>query len=179
MKKLLLLVSILLSSGSYGEMANSLFGVTLNDNAETLVSSNYIDSNKYKHSETIDGYFSLNVTNKVKTQSPYVSRYYIDLDNNNIVHRVVGETDFTNLDLCQAVLKDLLTKFEKKYHINFKYYEHSYPTFKIYSHYHENLQSTLRLQCFDPSNGSNATLHILLTSLALGEAVAEFYDAGL
>ena len=48
MKKLLILLfSILISLNSYGGELNSLFGITLFDNAEKYVSSDYIDSNKF------------------------------------------------------------------------------------------------------------------------------------
>ena len=54
MKKLLILLfSLLISFNSYGAELNTLFGITLYDNAEKYVSSNYIDSNKYKNLETI------------------------------------------------------------------------------------------------------------------------------
>ena len=46
MKKLLLtllLPLIIMSSASYGEEIKSLFGITLYDNAEKYVSSNYIN----------------------------------------------------------------------------------------------------------------------------------------
>ena len=49
MKKLLLLLLLplsIISSASYGEEINSLFGINLNDDAEKYFSSNYINSNK-------------------------------------------------------------------------------------------------------------------------------------
>ena len=52
MKKLfvtIFLSSVLLSSVSYGAGLNGFFGITLNDNAEDYVSSNFIESNKGKH----------------------------------------------------------------------------------------------------------------------------------
>ena len=104
------MISILISFNSYGEELNSLFGITLNDNAEKYVSSNYIDSNKYKHNETIDGYFSLIITDKIKTKSPYVSFYALTIDSNNKVHKVYGDEDFMNLEICLAIQKDLLSK---------------------------------------------------------------------
>ena len=58
MKKLLILLfSILISFNSYGGELNSLFGITLNDTAEKYLSSNYINLNKVKDNETLDGFF--------------------------------------------------------------------------------------------------------------------------
>ena len=120
MKKLLLtflLPLIALSSVSHGEELNSLFGISLYDNAEKYVSSNYIDSNKFKNEETITNYYDLFITDKIQTKSPYSSQYRITIDNNNVVHRIYGEQEFINLDICQAVRKDLLSRLEDKYQI--------------------------------------------------------------
>ena len=46
---------MLVSLGSYGEQLNNLFGITLYENAEKYVSSNYINSNKYKNLEKLRG----------------------------------------------------------------------------------------------------------------------------
>ena len=52
MKKLLILLfSILISLNSFGDEIKSLFGITLYDNAEKYVSSNYINSNKLSMSQ--------------------------------------------------------------------------------------------------------------------------------
>ena len=54
MKKLLLTLLLplsIISSASYEEELNSLFGVALYDNAEKYVSSNYINSNKLSMSQ--------------------------------------------------------------------------------------------------------------------------------
>ena len=71
MKKLLLtllLPLITLSAVSYGEEINGLFGIAIYDNAEKYASSNYIDSNKFRNDETIDNYYYLNITDKIKTK---------------------------------------------------------------------------------------------------------------
>ena len=181
MKKLLILLfSILISLNSYGEELDSLFGITLYDNAEKYVSSDYIDSNKFKHDETIDGYFTLVITDEIKTKSPYASWYEIDTDNDNKVHRIYGDSEFINLDICKAVQKDLISKFEEKYTMNFEYFEESYPGFKIYSHYQfVDLDNSIRVQCRESYNDSSTLLQILLTTDVLREAVDEFYASGL
>ena len=181
MKKLLILLfSIFISSNSYGEEINSLFGITLYDNAEKYFSSNYIDSNKFKNDETIDGYFTLVITDEIKTKSPYASWYQIIIDNDNKVHRIYGDSEFTNLDICQAVRKDLISKFEKKYTMNFEYFDESYPDFKIYSHYQfVDLDNSIRIQCRESYHDSSTLLQMMLTTFVLAEAVNEFYDSGL
>ena len=83
MKKLLLTLLLhlsILSSSSYGNELNSLFGVNLYENAEKYFSSNFIDSNKIDRVETLGGFYLLNITNKVKNKSPYANYYYISYD---------------------------------------------------------------------------------------------------
>ena len=104
MKKLLIfLISLFISLNSYGEEINSLFGITLYDNAEKYVSSNYIDSNKVKNKETIDGYFDLIMTDKIKITSPYLSWYKITINKDNRVHSIYGSDKVANLEICQEV----------------------------------------------------------------------------
>ena len=114
MKKLLLTLLLplsIISSVSYGEELNSLFGITLYENAEKYASSDYIDSNKFKNTETIKGYFDLDITDKIKEKSPYVSKYKITVDINNIVLSVYGQKDYDNLSICQAVQETLVSRY--------------------------------------------------------------------
>ena len=107
MKKLfvtIFLFSVLLSSVSYGAGLNGFFGITLNDNAEDYVSSNFIQSNKGKHRETIDGFFNLIITDEIENKSPYATYYEIVIDSNNIIHSIIGQSELLNLDVCKAVL---------------------------------------------------------------------------
>ena len=183
MKKLLLtliLPLIVLSSVSYGEELNGLFGITLYDNAEKYVSSNYIDSNKYKNSETIEGYFDLIVTDKIKTKSPYANVYLVAVDNDNIIHRIYGEQDFINLDICQAVRKDLLSDVEEKYQIDLKYKEKSFPSFKRYHNYYWTSSGNyLGMQCKERYSDSTIVFQIYMLTAVLDKAIDEFYDAGI
>jgi len=183
MKKLLLtflLPLIALSSVSHGEELNSLFGISLYDNAEKYVSSNYIDSNKFKNEETITNYYDLFITDKIQTKSPYSSQYRITIDNNNVVHRIYGEQEFINLDICQAVRKDLLSRLEDKYQINFKYHERVYPDFSVYFNAHEtNLNDEFIIQCRFWHQDSSIKLQILFQSIDLRKSVYEFYNSGL
>ena len=183
MKKLLLtllLPLIALSSVSYGEELNSLFGIDLYDNAEKYVSSNYIDSNKGKHGETIDGFFYLEITDKVKDKSPYATYYDITIDTNNIVHDVYGSSELINLDVCQEVKESLSSVLEERHQIEFEYFEDSYPEFKIYSNYHySDTDNYFSIQCKEVYGESIAVLQLYIQTLVLGVAIDNFYDSGL
>ena len=119
MKKLFILLFLIpISFNSYGEELNGLFGITLYDSAEKYVSSNYIDSNKKVHSESYGNYYDLIITDKIETKSPYASRYVVVIDDNNIVHQIYGDANYINLEICQAVKKDLLSQIEKNTKLN-------------------------------------------------------------
>jgi hypothetical protein len=182
MKKLLLTLLLplsIISSTSYGEEINSLFGITLYDNAEKYVSSNYIDSNKYKNLETIEGYFDLTITDKIKTKSPYASYYKITIDNDNVVHDIYGSDILENLEICQEIAKNLVSQSEEKYQINFEYWEQTYPTFKKYAYYYSTSSLDFGIQCRESHEDYSVRLQIYLNTTPLREAVDDFYDSGL
>jgi len=181
MKKLpILLFSLLISFNSHGKELNNLFGITLYDNAEKYVSSNYIDSNKYKNIETLDGYFDVYVTDKIKTKSPYASEYWITIDINNNIHSIKGVQEIANLSICQDVLETLSSSLEERYEIDFEYWEPTMPTFKIYSYYHfSSLDDYFAIQCNEDYENPSIVIQIYLDSKDYLEANNEFYDSGL
>ena len=183
MKKLLLTLLLplsIISSATYGEELNSLFGITLNDNAENYVSSNYIDSNKSKDNETIEGYFDLNITDKIKTKSPYASSYWVVIDSDNRIHQIRGSDDVVNLEICLEIQKDLFSTFEEKYQVDFDYWEKSLPKFKKYSRYHwTDSNNIISIQCTKVYEETSAKRQIYLRSGLLSQAITDFYDSGL
>mgnify|MGYP001480984873 CR=1 FL=1 len=168
MKKLLLTLLLplsIISSASYGEELNSLFGITLYENAEKYVSSNYIGNNKVKNTETIKGYYDLNITNQIKVKSPYASIYWITLDRNNIVHSIYGDRNSENLGNCLATLENLSETIEDKYEIDFEYWEPTMPTFKVYSYYHySSLDDYFAIQCNEDYENPSIVSQIYLDS---------------
>ena len=181
MKKLhVLLFSLLISFNSFGEELDSLFGISLYDNAEKYVSSSYIDSNKIKNIETLSGYFDISITDKIKNKSPYASDYWIAIDSNNIVHSIIGTREIANLSICQDVLETLLPSLEARYEIDFEYWEASFPTFKVYAYYHHSIGGDyFTIQCNEDYESSLIKSQIYLNSEVFGEAVTEFYNSGL
>lgn len=184
MKKLLLTFLLplsIISSLSYGGEVDSLFGITLNDNAEKYVSSNYIDSNKVKDNETIEDYFDLNITDKVKTKSPYASSYWVVIDSDNRIHQIKGtDDDVVNLEICLEIQKDLISSFEEKYQIDFDYQEQPYPTFKKYAHFYwTDSENALSIGCYKVYEETSAIRQIYLRSGLLSQAITDFYDSGL
>jgi len=184
MKKIILislisLFSILVSVNSYGEELNSLFGITLNDNAEKYVSSNYINSNKYKNTETIEGYFDLYISEKITAKSPYASEYKITIDRNNRIHMIYGDDDVLNMDLCLEIHKNLLSLLQEKYQIDFESFEESLPKFRKYLNYHWNNVGVFGIQCRETYENSTSSRQIFFMTSDLRDAYDDFYESGL
>ena len=180
MKKLLILLfSILISFNSYGKELNILFGITLYDNAEKYISSNFINSTKSKNTETLDGYFDVYVTDEIKVKSPYFSEYWITTDINNIIHSIGGWERYAKLDRCLAVLEVLSSLLEEKYETDFEYWDPSFPTGKKYEHFfYTSSDDLFGIQCNEDDNYPISMI-ISLRSKDYIVAVDEFYDSGL
>lgn len=182
MKKLLLTLLIplsIISSASYGEEINSLFGITLYENAEKYVSSNYIDSNKIKNPETHGNYFNLVFSGVIPAKSPYFRFYRVTI-NNNKIHSIYGSNEFNNLSRCQDVQKSLLSDLKIKYQIETQYSEVSYPDFKIYTDiYITDSNNYFALQCQETYPSTAYELQMFLDSSDLDDAIRKFYSSGL
>ena len=129
---------------------------------------------------TNDDFYYLDITDKIKTKSPYATEYKIIIDNTNKIHRVLGYSDFINLDICQAVRKDVLSKVEDKYETNFRFIERNYPKFSIYLN--SNIDSAgneYRIQCRLWNEDSSSALQILLDSEVLANSIYDFFNSGL
>jgi hypothetical protein len=180
MKKLfLLLFSVIISFNSYGAELNNLFGITLYDNAEKYVSSDYIDSNKWKNNQTIDGYFDVWVTDEITVKSPYFSEYWMTTDINNIIHSIEGVEEYAKLDRCLAFLETLLSSLEEKYETDFEYWEPTFPTGKKYEYYfYTSSDNYFGIQCHE-ADDSPIVMLISLDSKDFVAATFEYFDAGL
>ena len=96
------------------------------------------------------------------------------------IHDIYGEKEYPNLTRCQSVLASLLSTLEKKYEIDFNYWEPSYPTFKIYSHNHYTSSGNyFAIQCNEDFEDSSNSFQMYLDTKVIGEAIDDFYDSGL
>ena len=177
MKKLLLLLfSLLLSFNSYGEELDSLFGISLYDNAEKYVSSDYIDSNK---GETFNGYFSVYFTDEITEKNTYFSEYWIRADINNIIHSIMGAKEYAQLDRCLAVLETFVPSLEQKYETDFEYWQPTFPDSKKFEHYfYMSSGDYFGIQC-NESDDHSIWMVISLDSKDYVAATFEYFDKGL
>lgn len=180
MKKLLIpLFSILISLNSYGIELDSLFGITLNGNAEKYISSNYINSNKQKNHETLDGFYNLDLTDKIKTKNPYFSIYSLTLDTNNNIHSIEGYEYYSDINRCLEFLETLSSSLESKYNFDFEYEETFYPNGVRYENLSRPSSSSIFVtQCNEEDKESHLMI-IYLETEELADARTEFYESGL
>ena len=181
MKKLLaLLFSIFISFSSLGVEINTLFGISLYENAENYVSGNYIGSDKLKHPETISDYFNTDFSEVIPQKSPYFSFYRVTINNNNIIHSIYGSYELDNLNRCLDVQKSLLSDLKRKHQIETEYSEIPYPTFKIFTNvYITDSNNYFALQCKETYTKTTSDLQMFLDSSDLDAAIRKFYDSGL
>ena len=95
-----------------------------------------------------------------------------------MVRGIYGSNILENLEICQEIQKDLVSILEKKYQINFKYWEKTYPSFKKYAYYSTFSTQDLMIQCRESYTDSSIRLQLILDDITLSDAINEFYDAG-
>jgi hypothetical protein len=180
MKKLLILLfSILISFNSYAGELNSLFGITLNDNAEKHFSISYVESFKSENADTLDGYFDVFVTDLIEVKSPYFLEYVITTDINNNIHAITGLEVYENIDRCKAVLETLSSLLKERYEVDFEYWEPSFPSGKKYEYYFYNsLDNYFGIQCKEDDNFP-IIMMIYIESKDYATDVNKFYESGL
>ena len=180
MKKLLILLfSLLISFNSYGKELNNLFGITLYDNAEKYVSSDYIDSNKWKNTSTTDGYFDVYVTDEITEKNKYFSEYWMTIDINNIIHPIKSLEKYAKLDRCLAVLETLSSILEERYETDFEYWDPTFPTSKKFEHYfYTSSDNYFGIQCKEDDNFP-IIMMIYIESKDYATDVNKFYESGL
>ena len=159
---------------AYSQNVDELFGIKLLDNATNYISSEYIETNKSKHSETISGFSYLYLGDKAS--STYFDDIYIIIDDYNIIHAVQGDKEYPSIDRCMTFLEKLVSKIEIRKQIEFAYEERDYGTFllKRYTTWENN--TSVNVQCnedFDPIR--NLMIHFIRSNELIG-AINEYYD---
>ena len=176
---ILCLLSSCFSFIAKAEEFNTLFGMQLSSNVEVYFESRVINNIKYKNPETINNFFDVDVTDLINKKSPQIDFYSITIDNKNIIHSIYGEKELDNIENCiERVVPSIVEIFNRKYSLEFEYYEGSYTDFNIYSFYsYDNVGNPLRIQCNEGIDGY-IYIQIVYQTLLLLEEVDKFYDSG-
>tara|TARA_B100001939_G_scaffold330022_1_gene326764 strand:- start:546 stop:1106 length:561 start_codon:yes stop_codon:yes gene_type:complete len=163
----------------HAEEFEELFGLKLLSNVEEHFNIRLLMNTKYKNPETIDNYFDADVTDLIKKKSPQIDFYTITFDNNNLIHSVYGEKELDTIENCrERVVPSIIDIFNRKYLMDFEYYEGSYTEFNIYSFYsYDTKGNPLRIQCNEGIDGY-IYIQIVYQTMILLDEVDRFYDSG-
>ena len=159
---------------AYSEGIDNLFGIKLFDNATNYVSSEYIENNKYKHRESITGFWSLNISHKAS--SPYFDEFFITIDDFNVIHEVIGQKVYPSEDRCLTFMYKLYEQLETRKQIKFNSREDDYGDFKVtqYGAWKNNVHiGILCHYAFDPVDN---TMVYHINSKTLSDAKVEYYN---
>jgi len=181
MKILLAAIIIVFSFTSTSKSAefSDLFGIKLLVSVENYFNLNLINKTKYKNGETTANFFDVDVTNNINKKSPQIEFYSLTIDNDGIVHGIMGQAEIDTISNCnERIAPSILGIFERKYSLNFDYYESSTTWGSIYSYsLWDNNVNLLRIQC-NAGNDGYTFLQIIYQTSELLDAVDKFYDSG-
>ena len=179
-KSIVVAVFLSTSLSLYATGLQGLFGIELNKNINNYVSKNYLEANKYEANESLSGFFSIEITDKVHNKNPFVDDYFVTIDSNNIIQGITGAKVIKNLEICLSQLGNLEKAFVAKYQLNFKNNINDYPTFKIHSRYQDlDNGSYLSLQCHLDYDNNSVLSQVFIISETRSEDIKAYYDSGI
>jgi len=83
---------------AFGAEFKSLFGLKLYSDAGKYFKNSFINSNKFKNKETHDGFYDVEITEKIFIKNPFLSTYWIVLDEKNSIKKISAEEDMLDLN---------------------------------------------------------------------------------
>jgi len=175
MKKLLLSLLISFSTVVLAETPKGFFGIELMKNAKQYVTDATL-AGKVKNKETIGKYYDVFIY--PPERNPFYERYYLVIDEKNLVHNIQGDKDFNSLENCLNEINVVINKLENKYNFKLIEQEITNPGFKSYLNYqYFSNGAYLTVQCNEYSNG-NVLSTIQFNSKEYGQDSDKFYDRG-
>ncbi len=140
-----------------------------------------MNEKKYKHQETIDGYFSIDLDDDIVSKSRLFDLYSVDIDSDNLVHGIVAMMQTGSFDDCkESSLKGLKDIVEGKYSVRLEKWEnYDDPTYRQIQYYAWQSDSQVRVQCIHWASESEAWLEIIVQSTEIFEAIEKYYKQTL
>ena len=143
--------------------------------------SNKILSKKYDHTETTQGFYTVDITNylKRKEKSPYFDHYQANIDENNLIHSIVLRRKYKTMDTCKAISDTLVNKFSKKYKINFINADLTLPDFKRQGVAAQTIDKhIIGINCNYYFESNTVEMWSFILTPEISRAVSEFYNKG-
>jgi len=175
MKKLVLTLLISLSTVVLAETPKGFFGIELMKNAKQYATDATL-AGKVRNTETIGKYYDVFIY--PPERNPFYERYYLVIDEKNLVHNIQGDKDFNSLENCLSEVNFVKNKLEKKYGFKLLEQEIVNPGFKTYLNYqYFSNGAYLTIQCNEHSNGDVLST-IQYQTKKYGQDSDKFYDRG-
>tara|TARA_B100001250_G_C19401406_1_gene614901 strand:- start:57 stop:614 length:558 start_codon:yes stop_codon:yes gene_type:complete len=181
-KKLVTILIPLIFLNSYPSKSDefkSLFGIRLYENAEKYFKKSYINSNKLKNKETFDGFYDIEVTKTIKIKNPFLSKYWIVIDQSNSIKQIAAEQNIIDLQKCNNFKDQLLKVFISKYNFKFDKKEFTHKDFFTDQNYTKvDDNKSLYIKCVDTFSTKKINLIISLESKHYLNRKKEYYESG-
>ncbi len=165
---------------SFEVISEDLFSYKIYSDAKEYFSKNFLDNNKFKHTETKTGYYRIDVTVEMSeiNTSPYFEEYYLDIDNNDVIHGIIGIQPYKNMEICKSVAEQFKENVISKYNVQLKNSVSNTATFKsdAFEGYTNN-DMRVSINCNYYYNDENTEMWFFVMSPDLQVAVIEFYDS--
>ena len=130
--------------------SQNLFGHELFENANDFIELKYLDKNKVKDIETIDGYYRILIENEyIRDPTDFIQMYLFIIDEKFKIHHISGKTLFQHIDACLELQKSISSLLEKELNIKFKLEEIAFNKTKAFRHYSYIKGNLFMLQCDD------------------------------
>ena len=161
---------------AHSQNVDELFGIKLFDNATNYVSSEYIENNKFKDTESISGFWTLYMGDKVS--SPYFELFFTTIDNYNTIHQIKGKQNYISEDRCVEFLHVQKINIENKKQVILDFHEKDYGKARITSYVTsgDSNNITLNIKCIHKFDPIDNYMMFSLSSEALINAREEYYS---
>ena len=178
-KILILIFGLFFIKPSNAEDFKDLFGLKIYENTIKYFPKNFIKSNKFKNKETFKGFYDIEITSEISDKNPFLSKYWIVVDESNVIQQISAEEQILDLEKCKDFKSQLVNIFHTKY--NFKFEEKNFTHKDFYTHFHfTNVDNNkmLYIKCVNNFIEKNVTLLISFESKQYLNRKKEYYEAG-
>ena len=136
---------------------------------------------KYDHTETLGGFYTVDITNFLKRnqKSPYFDFYEISIDESNYIHEVILRREYKTMEICQTISNVLVEKFTEKYNVTFINADATYPEFKAERREaNTNDDHRISINCNYYFADDIVEMWSFIATPEVDQAITQFYEIG-
>lgn len=159
-------------------LSQNLFGHELFENANDFLKSEYINKNKVKDPETIDGYYRIIIEKEsIKDPIDFIQYYLFIIDDFYKIHHISGKRIFQKNDDCLKIQNPISNLFEEHLGIRFKRNKLNFNKTEAFRHYGFVEGNLFMIQCDHMKDHPTlkSILNIFLESKEYSDNVNKFW----